>query len=68
MKVLLYPFKALGAFLKMSGVKGALLFGLGLALGLLFAPRTGAELRAKLAARAAAMRGDSDLVDGDLMV
>ena len=68
MKLLLFPFKAIVAFFKLSGVKGGLLFGFGVALGLLLAPQTGAELRAKLAARAAARRQAGNPVDGDLLV
>lgn len=63
-KVLLYPFKAIIMFFKLSGVKGGLLFGLGIAVGLLVAPQTGPELRARLQARIA---GRNDPVDGDLI-
>ncbi|MCB0962389.1 MAG: hypothetical protein KDA98_03675 [Acidimicrobiales bacterium] len=49
MKVLLFPFRALVLFFKLSGVKGGLLFGLGVVVGLLVAPQTGPELRARIA-------------------
>ena len=49
MKVLLFPFRAVALFFKLSGVKGGLLFGLGVVVGLLVAPQTGPELRARIA-------------------
>ena len=58
MKVLLFPFRAVALFFKLSGVKGGLLFGFGVVVGLLVAPQTGAELRAQLAARIAEAGGD----------
>ena len=63
-KVLLFPIRALQLFFKLSGVKGGLFFGLGVLIGLLIAPQTGAELRARLGARIA---GSTDPVDGDLI-
>ncbi|MCB1040307.1 MAG: YtxH domain-containing protein [Acidimicrobiales bacterium] len=66
MKVLLLPIKAIVLFFKLSGVKGGLLFGLGVFVGLLVAPQTGPELRARLQARLA---GERDLpVEADLVV
>ncbi len=66
MKVLLLPIKAIVLFFKLSGVKGGLLFGLGVFVGLLVAPQTGPELRARLQARLA---GERDLpVEVDLVV
>lgn len=50
-KVLMFPVKAVQLFFKLSGVKGGLLFGLGLVIGLLVAPQTGPELRARIRAR-----------------
>ena len=64
LKVLLFPFRAIIVFFKLSGVKGGILFGLGVLIGLLIAPQTGAELRARLGARIA---GSDDPVDGDLL-
>ena len=53
MKVLLFPFRALVLFFKLSGVQGGLLFGLGVVVGLLIAPQTGPELRARIALKLA---------------
>jgi hypothetical protein len=53
-KVLTLPFTLLRLFFKLTGVKGGILFGLGLLAGLLIAPQTGAELRAAIQARLAA--------------
>jgi hypothetical protein len=50
-KLIALPFRAVRLFFKLSGVKGGLLFGLGVAVGLLVAPQTGPELRARLQAR-----------------
>ena len=66
MKVLLFPFRAVVLFFKLSGVKGGLLFGLGVAAGLLIAPQTGAELRARIAARLAEASGDASALDDAL--
>ena len=63
LKVLLFPFRAIIVFFKLSGVKGGLLFGLGIVVGLLIAPQTGPELRARLAARLAASRGEAPVED-----
>ena len=65
-KLLLVPFKALRLLFKLSGVKGGLLFGLGVAVGLLVAPQTGPELRARLQARLAGTDA-LEPVDGDLL-
>ena len=56
LKVLLFPIRAIIVFFKLSGVKGGLLFGLGIFVGLLIAPQTGPELRARLMARLADSR------------
>lgn len=64
-QLLALPFKALRLFFKLSGVKGGLLFGLGVLVGLLVAPQTGPELRARLQAKAAGRRDlpvEADLV------
>lgn len=50
-KVLLLPFRLLRLFFKLAGIKGGILFALGVGVGLLIAPETGAELRARLQAR-----------------
>ena len=66
LKILLFPFRAIILFFKLSGVKGGLLFGLGVAVGLLVAPQTGPELRARLAARLADGRNGGLPADQDL--
>jgi hypothetical protein len=53
LKALTLPFTVLRLFFKLTGVKGGLLFALGLLAGLLIAPQTGAELRAAIEARLA---------------
>ena len=64
-KVLLFPFRLIIIFFKLSGVKGGVLFGLGVLVGLLLAPQTGPELRARLLSRLGEGRGglprDEDL-------
>ena len=47
----LLPFKILRTFLRFAGVRGALLLVVGVAIGMLIAPTSGARLRAKLQAR-----------------
>ncbi len=64
LKLLAMPFQAVRLFFKLSGVKGGLLFGLGVLVGLLVAPQTGPELRARLQAKLAARREVP--VEGDL--
>ena len=66
LKVLLFPFRALIVFFKLSGVKGGLLFLIGIAVGLLIAPQTGPELRARLQAKLAARNGDEFPAEADL--
>lgn len=51
LKILLMPFKATRTFVKLAGVRGALLLAVGVAIGLLIAPTSGARLRAKLKTR-----------------
>ena len=65
-KVLLFPFRAIVLFFKLSGVKGGLLFGLGVFVGLLIAPQTGPELRARLLARLSDARNGGLPADEDL--
>ncbi|MBX3314878.1 MAG: YtxH domain-containing protein [Actinobacteria bacterium] len=48
---LLFPFKLLRGFLKLSGVRGGLLLAVGIGIGMLIAPERGAVLRARLKAR-----------------
>jgi len=57
LKVLLLPFRALILFFKLSGVKGGLLFLIGIGVGLLVAPQTGPELRARIQAKLADRNG-----------
>ena len=40
-KVLLFPFRTVIVFFKLAGVRGGLLFLVGIAVGLLIAPQTG---------------------------
>lgn len=57
LKILLFPFRALFLFFKLAGVKGGLLFLIGIAVGLLVAPQTGPELRARVQAKLADRSG-----------
>ena len=67
LKMLLLPFKLVIGFLKLSGVKGALLLAIGVAIGLLVAPQRGAVLRARLAQRMRESNASSGLpADEDL--
>lgn len=67
LKMLLLPFKLVIGFLKLSGVKGALLLAIGVAIGLLAAPQRGAVLRARLAQRMRESNASSGLpADEDL--
>lgn len=63
-KVLLFPFRTIILFFKLSGVKGWFLFLIGIAVGLLIAPQTGPELRARIQAklgdRAGGLPADED--------
>ena len=65
LKILLSPVRALILFFKLAGVKGGFLFLLGVAVGLLLAPETGAELRLRLRSMAAGsdpgLPADADL-------
>ena len=64
-KIMFLPFKLARTFVRLAGVKGALLLAIGVAIGLLVAPQTGAELRARLQAKLAA-RGGTDGVPADI--
>lgn len=57
-KLLLFPIRATIVFFKLAGVRGGLLFLIGIAVGLLIAPQTGPELRARLQAKLAGPAGD----------
>ncbi len=66
-KLLLLPFKLVIGFLKLSGVKGALLLAIGVGIGLLIAPQRGSVLRARLAQKLRESNGSSGLpADEDL--
>ena len=56
-KVLLFPLKIVVLFFKLAGVKGGALFLLGIFVGLLIAPQTGPELRARLQSKLADRTG-----------
>lgn len=56
-KVLLFPFRTVIVFFKLAGVRGGLLFLIGIAVGLLIAPQTGPELRARIQAKLADRAG-----------
>jgi gas vesicle protein len=66
-KILLFPVKATRTFVRLAGIRGALLLAVGVAIGLLIAPTSGARLRAKLAARFAESR-DAVPADADMVV
>ena len=55
--LLKFPFKSVRTFVRLAGIKGALLLAVGVAIGLLIAPTSGARLRAKLKAKVAAAGG-----------
>lgn len=51
LKLLFFPFRAVFLFFRLAGVRGGLLFLVGIAVGLLIAPQTGPELRARIQAK-----------------
>ena len=55
-KMLRLPVKIIRTFLKLAGVRGALLLAVGVVIGMLIAPTSGARLRARLKARIKANR------------
>src|SRR3954449_2330618 len=57
------PVKVSRAAVRVVGIRGWLLFGIGIGLGLLFAPGPGSDLRAKLQAM---LQGGGGGDDGDL--
>ena len=67
-KLLFLPFKLLIGFLKLSGVKGALLLAIGVGIGLLVAPQRGEVLRARLRARIDEARGEPMPVEAYLVL
>ncbi len=67
-KLLFLPIRLAFGFLKMSGLKGLLLLGLGVVIGLLVAPKRGAQLRADLQARLADARSEMGVSDRDLSI
>jgi hypothetical protein len=52
-KLLFLPVKVVRLITKLAGVKGSLLLVVGIGIGLLVAPQTGKQLRAKLQAKLA---------------
>ena len=67
-KIIFLPIKVARTFVRLAGVRGVLLFAIGIGIGLLIAPTSGARLRAKLQARLNE-RTASDLpTDADLVV
>ncbi len=50
-KTIFLPIKVARTFVRLAGVRGVLLFAVGIGIGLLIAPTSGARLRAKLQAR-----------------
>lgn len=66
-KLLFLPFRLVRLLLRITGVKGGILLAIGVGVGLLIAPRKGAELRADLQARIAERTGGgADRVPADL--
>lgn len=55
-KLFFLPFRMAIGFVKLAGIWGTLLFAVGVVVGLLIAPTSGARLRAKLQARLDAAR------------
>ncbi|MGI8709519.1 MAG: hypothetical protein ACR2LA_00770 [Acidimicrobiales bacterium] len=56
-KLLFLPVRILFGFLKLSGIKGLVLLGVGVGIGMLVAPEAGADLRTKLQQRLAERSG-----------
>ena len=66
-RILLLPVKVTRTFVRLAGIRGALLLAVGVAIGLLIAPTSGARLRAKLKDRLAGPAGDLP-ADADMVV
>lgn len=66
LKLVTLPVRALRTAIRVAGVRNSLLFGLGIAIGILIAPASGAQTRARLAHRLASVRaGDAPDVPSD---
>lgn len=55
--MILMPFKMARTFVRLAGIRGVLLLAVGVAIGLLIAPTSGARLRSKLKAKLQAASG-----------
>lgn len=55
-KLLFLPFRLVIGFIKIAGAWGAVLFAVGIVVGMLIAPTSGAHLRAKVKAKVAEAR------------
>ena len=66
--LLFLPFKLLITFLKISGVKGALLLAIGVGIGLLVAPERGEVMRARLQAKINEARTGVPPIEADLLI
>ena len=67
LKLVVLPVKATRTFVRLAGVRGALLLAVGVGIGLLVAPTSGARLRARLRNRLEAAR-QSDQAEADLFL
>jgi len=47
-RIILVPVRTTRAFVRVAGLRGALLFLVGIAIGMLIAPTSGARLRARI--------------------
>lgn len=54
--MIMLPFKMARTFVRLAGIRGALLLAVGVGIGLLIAPTSGARLRAKLKSKIEAAR------------
>ena len=66
--LLFLPFKLLITFLKLSGVKGALLLAIGVGIGILVAPERGEVMRARLQAKINEARTGVPPIEADLLI
>lgn len=67
-KLIFLPIKVTRTFVRLAGVRGALLLAIGVGIGLLVAPTSGARLRAKLQARLSERNAGGVVVDIDPLV